>query len=593
MRPWGKTLRWCLSNIMAALAALSVLAQPPGPAQAASTQKQPASSNATKPKQPDFQQGLPTFKVTTRNVIVDVVAADKNGNPVRDLTENDFKVFEHLDWIRRVSQKIASFRAVNASGVTTPEPTQTVRMPSGVATNLAATGDIHVPPLIMLIDGVNTSEATQMALGQQIDKMIDAIPSNVPVAIYYLGIRVRILQSFTLDHGLLRAAAAKAFAVHAKGSPKLQARPSPTPPTPEPFGVVAEHPSQIHPVERLQPVFPPRPLANNVKITTDAFRNIARHLAGYPARKNLLWISDSFPTYVGADQYSSSGAFSEFGGGPSFSYWDDYVEPATNALSNARISVYPIQASGLNLGTGSHDYFLRATMQNLADDTGGRACLNTNDLSGCVTKAMNQGLMYYEISYSPKSASWITGYHRIMVKTTRKGVRLSYRHGYYADNNDFSRRKPNPNKARKKTKRDSELQSVACDDGMTATSLPLVANAVKPDRPGEAKYFLTVDSKQLTFIPQKDGGRKLQLDFAVCTFDTAGLPLRYMQDDAEQTLNQDEFQDVLAHGFPHAVELVPPGNLGELRLVVRDAQSGVVGSLDMDYAPFVAIDPAK
>ena len=179
-----------------------------------------------------------------------------------------------------------------------------------------------------------------------------------------------------------------------------------------------------------------------------------------------------------------------------------------------------------------------------------------------------------------------------MVKTSRPDVHLSYRHGYYPDNNDFSRPKPNPNKPRKKTKRDPELQRVACDDSMTATSLPLLANAVKPDRPGEAKYSLVVGSKQLTFIPQPDGNQKLQLDFAVCTFDRTGLPLKYMQDDTEQTLKQDEFQHALAHGFPHMVELSPPGHLGELRFVVRDAQSGLVGSVDMDYASGGPTSPA-
>lgn len=87
---------------------------------------------------------------------MDVVARDKHGNPVRDLTEKDFQVFEHLDWIRRVPQKIASFQAVNISGVSTPEPKEAVRVPAGVYTNRAAAGEIHVRPVILLIDEVNT-----------------------------------------------------------------------------------------------------------------------------------------------------------------------------------------------------------------------------------------------------------------------------------------------------------------------------------------------------------------------------------------------------------------------------------------------------
>jgi VWFA-related protein len=578
-----KSLKWRLSLL--AMLASSLVAQSNQPQTPPSQQQV---KDDSKSSSPDFQQGLPTFKVTTRNVIVDVVARDKQGNPVRDLTEKDFQIFEHLDWIRRVPQKIASFRPVNISGASTPEPVEAVHLPAGVATNLAAAGQIHVPPVILLIDEVNTYSDDLMSVGQQINKMIDAIPENVPVAIYLLDGKVQIMQSFTLDHGLLHSAAAKAFAHPLNGLSRLQTRPTgPSSSPQEPFGVVADRPSEIDPLAQYQGAFVPHPYGTSVAITTNAFLDIARHLAGYPVRKNLIWISDSFPTYVGGGRGSH---FLD----SSFSYWSDYVEPATNALSNARISVYPINANGLSVSAGVSNYFRQATMQNLADDTGGRACMNSNDLSGCVTKAMDHGLTYYELSYSPKSASWLTGFHRIMVKTTRPGVHLSYRHGYYADNNDFSRPKPNPNKPRKtKTKRDPELQRVACDDSMTATSLPLLASAVKPDRSGEAKYAVVVDAKQLTFIPQPDGNQKLQLDFAACTFDRTGLPLKYMQDDTEQTLKQDEFQDALAHGFPHMVEFSPPGNLGQLRLVVRDAQTGLVGSVDMSYAPFTAVSPAK
>ena len=48
----------------------------------------------------------PLIKTQTRLVLVDTVVTDKKGNPVRDLTAKDFKVFED-----NKEQQIASFSA--------------------------------------------------------------------------------------------------------------------------------------------------------------------------------------------------------------------------------------------------------------------------------------------------------------------------------------------------------------------------------------------------------------------------------------------------------------------------------------------------
>ena len=71
-------------------------------------------------------------------------------------------------------------------------------------------------------------------------------------------------------------------------------------------------------------------------------------------------------------------------------------------------------------------------MTDLADQTGGRVCLNDNDLGDCVKKAVDDASSYYELGYYPDAGDWRGEYHRITVKTTQPGVHLSYRQGYYA-----------------------------------------------------------------------------------------------------------------------------------------------------------------
>jgi len=39
-------------------------------------------------------------------------------------------------------------------------------------------------------------------------------------------------------------------------------------------------------------------VSDHVQLTGEALAAIARHLAGVPGRKNLIWISGSFPTFI-------------------------------------------------------------------------------------------------------------------------------------------------------------------------------------------------------------------------------------------------------------------------------------------------------
>ena len=52
---------------------------------------------------------IPTLNVASRLVLVDVVVTDKAGNPVTDLTKDDFAVYED-----KVSQRVVSFESPSA-----------------------------------------------------------------------------------------------------------------------------------------------------------------------------------------------------------------------------------------------------------------------------------------------------------------------------------------------------------------------------------------------------------------------------------------------------------------------------------------------
>ena len=72
---------------------------------------------------------------------------------------------------------------------------------------------------------------------------------------------------------------------------------------------------------------------NRADSTLSALEAVARHLAGIPGRKNLIWISSSFPLSFN-DGFGTRSMYTE-------------VNIATRAIADANVSVYPVDARGL------------------------------------------------------------------------------------------------------------------------------------------------------------------------------------------------------------------------------------------------------
>ena len=88
-----------------------------------------------------------------------------------------------------------------------------------------------------------------------------------------------------------------------------------------------------------------------------------------------------------------------------------------------------------------HDYdtFMTQTMeehgsmQEIAEQTGGTAYINNNDLKDAVTSAVENGASYYTLAFAPGGKKLDGHFRRIQVKLDKGGYTLSYRRGYFAD----------------------------------------------------------------------------------------------------------------------------------------------------------------
>jgi len=614
-------VRSAFHSLALELALVPLLLSPLGGQSDKPSSSAPASAQASAP--------VPVLRANTHLVTLDVVVTDHHGKIIPGLTAQDFTVFEQVPGRKgQQEQKISQFEFV-----TQPPPSATPKaepkIPAGVYTNLITTRKLPVPATVLLVDGLNTDMDTSMQARRQMVKMLAQIPPDTPVAVFLLGRGLTLLQGFTKDPNLLKIAATRALSLENAGNATMDARDDPgslssmtldmfggggsedaaqAQPAPQATSAPGAAPSgppggelQLAAIERFEKETIAATTNMRVQTTLDALRAIARHLSGYGGRKNLIWISSSFPISITTDATAHHNL-----GFEGTANYTDAVASVTNALADAKVAVYPVNPSGVqtqaffgaaNRVTSSNygptpnqqknslnreneaRFSAEQSMKEVAEQTGGKVCVDNNDLADCVKTAVTEGSSYYELAYHPDASDWHGEFHKIVIKASAPGAQLAFRQGYYARNGEVNA------KTEDKHGNDPQLEEAACGDLLTATSVLVVARAYPPDQPGQVKYFMVIDSKMLTFPPTDSGAHQLNLDLAVCTLDRNRKPLQFLQDHVRQELSDKEYPSVASHGVTHIVQFLPKSETATVRLVVRDAVSGRLGSLDIPYPP--------
>jgi VWFA-related protein len=533
-------------------------------------------------------------RVTTRLVLVDVVVTDNHGKPVNGLTREDFTILERgkPQAISIFSYEQPASAALNASA---PPP-----LPLHVYTNRPEYRRSSGPPTFLLLDGLNTAPGDQVASREQLlGYVATQIKPDQPVAVLALTGRLTVLQDFTSDPALLRAALGK---FTAKKSNQM-ARGEPRTLTPIEAQSMAMVPHLLETIDRFNQSNYVDSVKDRVRITLAAMRTIARMAAGFPGRKNLLWVSAGFPLgfLPGPDATS----------GPPANFSDD-VRKATSLLSDAQVAVYPVDARGL---VGQEDtrgitnqlvdtvqepvaadggqipashrienvYASNVTMEQVAADTGGLAITNHNDLSRAVAMTLADSASYYSLGYYPADAALDGKFRKIEVKVVRRGVKLRYRRGYFAAEPGKS---PAEGSAAEASKQLNEEILTALADPLPDTAVAFRAYLAppKPAARAQVQIQFLVDAPAISFQPTPDGGQQCSLEFVVAALTPDGKAVALLGQTAGVHLKPEQFDRVRREGLPFRMQVeLEPGNY-QLRLAVRDNQSGWIGTLNVPLA---------
>ncbi len=587
----GSALRFASS-----IAAISgLLAQTPAQAPIPS---EPTESSVI----PQPAGSVPTIKVITRLVVLNVLVHDRHGRPVGDLSKADFEV---TDAGRR--QTVSLF-AVNRLAVAPSGTSLAETLPRNIATNRPLTqAGIPASVTVVLIDQYNTDLIDQVYVKRQVIKFLSTLESNSRVALYTLSSRgLGIMHDFTNNAASLSAAMAKT-APHL--SRDLQAANANAANTGD------EHIDEM--IDESNTFMSEFFSRDRILNTSAAFKSLADHLSGIPGRKNLVWITGSVPTEL----LGNLGAIKSFPGsngntmeGQSLGrggqnkqevnatryggeqYFASYIDEVGQALNNANVAIYPVAARGLQappLFDASSNLKIdrralpklpdfasyernqnTTTMERLARMTGGKAFYNTNGIAEAVRSAIDDSSVTYTLGYYVSDSEWDNRYHKLRVTVSRPSVNVRTKQGYLAQD------RPTPTSAQIE-----DTLKKAVWSPLDSTRLSVAAR-VDPSSslPNASRFSFAITPSEMN-LRQANGRYMGELDLLVIQHRKGGKQAAEPKKTITLALTPERYQRILQNGMVLTEDLTIHADTIAVRIIVLDRSSGAIGSVTMRIDP--------
>jgi VWFA-related protein len=326
-------------------------------------------------------QSPPVFRTGVKLVRVDVTVRGRGDRPVDDLQAGDFDIEED-----GLPQAVETFQFVRLTGQPRPEDDDALEIRSPEhAEAVAARDDVRLFAIFLDDYHVDFLPVVTLPLRQALAGFVERFGPTDLVAIMDPLTPLSALR-FTRARGELLA--------RVKTFEGRQGRLFPV------RSLLEEAQASTGQLPRLR-----------AEVTLSALTALVAKLGGMrEGRKSVLFVSQ--------------GPFLRFRDVSLHDRFREVVDTANRG--NVTINVLDPRHLGSTLN-GSMD-----TLRMLADETGGRAIVHTNDPGPALAKVIEDSSAYYLLGYVPSRDPADGRFHRIHVKVSRPGVHVSARRGYWA-----------------------------------------------------------------------------------------------------------------------------------------------------------------
>jgi len=494
-----------------------------------------AQSDGSTPDQP--------LQVNSRLVVVDVVVLDRNGNFVSNLDRSKFHVVED-----KVPQAIRNF-----------DPATAHEMPAGSEGKMLVNSSADLPKIgnapvnVLVIDELNTP-FVQIAYAQQMmTKYLKSLPEILPVPTLFIAAgssRIQVLHDFTQSRADLLASV-KTHVTDADFTAMM---------------------ISLNGGRHGNP--------NGMVQTLGALEQVASSLRGFPGRKNVIWVGTG---YKRAQDLNTMSVLDEDKAKATLAI-------VTNRMLASHITLYTIDPEGpraptqagetapsgssMDGGDDNSDVATSVSMdfEAIARSTGGHSTFGRNDIGVQVAKMAQEGREYYTLAYVPNSGgNTPREYRRIKVTVDDPSLQVIARDGYFGTKEAVVAVAPNTAKQQPKQLKFDLLN--AARTTMVYTGLHTNAARAKNG------YSLLVTAKDLQWETQGDGSRQAEVTVVAVCYDTKGKELAQHAAELKEVIEAtDRIEGGAKVGF--AFPMMAPMKTARIRFVVRDADTGTMGSVD-------------
>jgi VWFA-related protein len=522
----------------------------------------------------------PTFTSNSNLVIVDATVKDKSGKVIEGLTQDDFAIFEDGK-----PQKVSVFEFQHLTMQSEPPPALSLddqlKLPEDPKTTITSSTPGHIQfhnkrLLVFFFDFSSMGIPEQLrAQDASVDYLKTHITKDDMVAVLlYTGTGAPlVLSDFTDDRDVLSGVL--------KGLPIGEA---------SDLAGLADTGDDNN--EDTGAAFVADETEFNIYNTDQklaAIEQAAKMLSSFPEKKALVYFSGGV-SKTGVDNQAQ-------------------LEASINAAVKANLAIYAIDARGLmadppgggaskaaSRGTGIFNGSVynsqrasindsQETLFTLAEETGGKAFLDSNDIEAGITQAQEGMASYYLLGYYSTNNAKDGKYREISVKLTSKmaGMKIEHRLGYYADKVWGKLNSQD---------KDQQLKE-ALSAGDPVTDLPL-ALQIDYFRVAPTAYFVPVSIKipgSVVALAAKGGASVTQLDFLGQIQDERKSTVGNVRDFIRIQLDQDSAAKAGRRSYQYdAGFTLEPGRY-HLKFVVRENLSGKMGTFETKFTvPDLAAD---
>jgi VWFA-related protein len=393
--------------------------------------------------------GQPSFRAATDLVVIDMVALDRDGRFVADLTPDEIEVKE--DGKRQPVQLLRVVGAADTSsspatpGTGISQPAETMPRPADSGGEV----DAATRRLAIVIDTLSLSIEALPRVREGVLEAIDDLPTGLPVALVTIDGDLVVDQPFTTDRDLLRAAVRIFDAVDRACAATSEQR--------RVVEIAVDAGEQAM-----------RDAQARSAAASEALARLVTRLGALDGRKHLVFYSSGHaisPLSQSVDAIAAARSAC-IGLAPMQARRDattalGRIENQTTALglrevvtqaNRAQVTFYSVDPAGVTTSTimpstrgtaqagGQGPLFAYAGLrgdagrdyvEGLALETGGLT-VKSNDMAQVLRQAVDDARRYYLIGYTPPQPGAKAGLRKITVSIKRRGLSVRYRNGYLA-----------------------------------------------------------------------------------------------------------------------------------------------------------------